>query len=88
MRQLTGDARFIDEHPDELAVLGDVRQDALDGDDLIDAGRAGWQCLEDLRHAADADALEQQVFPEGGDASFGLRSRFSHSLGSHKYEAD
>ena len=39
MRELTGDARLVDEHADELAVLGDVRQDALDGDDLIDAGR-------------------------------------------------
>ena len=41
-----------------------VGQDPLDGDDLLEALDAEALGLEDLRHAADADALEQQVFPE------------------------
>ncbi len=30
--ELHGDLRLVDEHRDELFVLGDVRQDALDGE--------------------------------------------------------
>src|ERR1700712_5802042 len=79
--KLPSDARFIDEHADELLVLGDVRKNALDGDNLVDAVRGGGQRLEPLCHSSDADALEQQVFPEGRYATRRGRHRFSHCLG-------
>ena len=40
------------------------RQDPLDRDDLLEALDAEGLGLEDLGHAADADAIEQEVFPE------------------------
>src|SRR5438034_7319476 len=37
MTQLRGDLRLVDEHLDELFVLGDGREDALDRDQLFKA---------------------------------------------------
>ena len=71
VRELAGDLRFIDEHLDEVAVLAHRRQDPLDGDHLLEAFDAIALGLEDLGHAADADAIEQQVFPE--------RDRLAHA---------
>ena len=62
--QLAADLRLIDEHLDEVGVLGHRRQDALDGEDLLEALDAEGLGLEDLGHAADADALEQEVLAE------------------------
>src|SRR5205814_9930986 len=64
VRELSGDLRLVDEHLDEVAVLAHRRQDSLDRDDLLEALDAVALGLEDLCHAADADAIEQQVFPE------------------------
>jgi hypothetical protein len=81
VRQLSGDARLVDEHADELTVLGDVRQDALDRDDLIDARSPFGNGFEDLRHAADADTLQQQILPEGRDAPYGGGRHTGRGLG-------
>src|SRR5690606_24340095 len=56
--------RLVDEHRDELFVLGDVRQDALDREQPLEALDAIGLRLEDLGHAADVDAVEQPVFSE------------------------
>jgi hypothetical protein len=71
VRELPGDLRLVDEHLDEVAVLAHRRQDPLDRDDLLEAFDAIRLGFEDLRHAADADAIEQQVFAE--------RDRLPHS---------
>jgi hypothetical protein len=65
VRQLTRDLRFIDEHLDEVTVLAHRGQDALDRDDLLEAFDAVALGFEDLGHSADADAIEQEVFPKG-----------------------
>jgi hypothetical protein len=44
--------RLVEEHPDELLVRREVRQDALDGDLLLEARDARGLAPEDLRHAA------------------------------------
>ena len=65
MLQLHGDLRLVDEHRDELFVLGDVREDALDGEQPLEALDAERLGLEDLGHTADVDPLEEVVLPEG-----------------------
>ena len=62
--QLAADLGLIDEHLDEVGVLRHRRQDALDGEDLLEALDAEGLGLEDLGHAANADALEQDVLAE------------------------
>ena len=64
VRELPGDLRLVDEHLDEVAVLAHRREDSLDRDDLLEALDAVALGLEYLRHAADADSVQQQVFPE------------------------
>ena len=59
--ELDGDLRLVLEHRDELVVLGDVREDALDRDRALEALDPILLGLVDLGHAADAHALEQQV---------------------------
>src|SRR4029079_4270300 len=59
--ELPGDLRLIDEHLDEVAVLAHRGQDSLDRDDLLEALDAVALGLEDLRHPADADAIEQEI---------------------------
>lgn len=58
MRQLHGDLGFIHEHRDELFVLRDARQDALDGDQALEALHASGLGPEHFRHAANVDAIE------------------------------
>src|SRR5581483_74967 len=62
--QLNRDLRLVDEHGDEFFIFGDVRQDALDGEQALEALDAERLGLEYLGHAADVDAVEQVVFPE------------------------
>jgi hypothetical protein len=52
---------LVAEHPDELVVVGDLREHALDR-----ADRAALEIArtEDLRHSPDGDALEQLVVPK------------------------
>ena len=52
------DARLVDEHRDEVRVAGELRQDALDRDDLLEAVRPGAPRQVDLRHPARRDPLE------------------------------
>ena len=59
VRELHRDLRLVDEHRDELFVLGEMREDALDGEDALEAVLAGATRLVDLGHTARADALEQ-----------------------------
>jgi len=62
--QLTGDLRLVDEHGDEVAVVGDLRQQHLDRDHALEPGGALRLGAEHLRHAAVADPLEQRVLAE------------------------
>ena len=64
MTQLRGDLRLVDEHLDELFVLGDGREDALDRDQLFEALDADGLGLVDLGHPADVDAVEQEILSE------------------------
>src|SRR5262249_3973209 len=65
VRQLPGDLGLIDEHLDEVAVLRHRGQDSLDRDDLLEPLDPEALRLEHLGHPAHAQALEQQIFPEG-----------------------
>src|SRR5262245_40043508 len=65
VRELAGDLGLIDEHLDEFLVLGHRRQDAFDGENLLEPLDAEGFRLEDLGHAADAQALEKEILPEG-----------------------
>ena len=62
--QLDGDHRLVLEHGDELIVLGDVRQDPLDGHGPLEALDAVLLGLVDLGHAPNADAFEQEIRAE------------------------
>ena len=62
--ELHRDLRFIDEHLDELFVLGNVGKDALDREQALEAFDTEGLGLEDLGHAADVHPLEQVIFPE------------------------
>ena len=62
--QLNRDLRLVDEHLDELFVLRDVRQDALDRDEPFEALDAVGLGAKDLGHTSDVDALEQVVLAE------------------------
>src|SRR4029079_2449864 len=57
VRELPGDLRLVDEHLDEVAVLAHRRQDPLDRDDLLEPLDAVALRLEELGHAAAAEAL-------------------------------
>jgi hypothetical protein len=47
-----GQPRLVQEHRDELLVLGERRQDALDGDVLLEPAHRFGDAAEHLRHAA------------------------------------
>ena len=53
--------RLGDQQLDEPLVLREVRQDPLDRHGLLEAAGGHGLAAEDLRHAADADAVEQLV---------------------------
>src|SRR5205823_1026332 len=54
----------------ELAVLDQVREDLLDREDLLEAGRSLRLGLPDLRHAARSDPADQRVPAEVRHAVF------------------
>ena len=58
------DLRLVDEHLDEVVVLGEVREHALDRDEVRRAVRVERLRAIDLRHAAERDAIEQVVAAE------------------------
>ena len=62
------DLRLGDQQLDEPPVLRQVRKDPLDRDGLLEAAGGHGLAAEDLRHAADADAVEQLVPSHVGSA--------------------
>ena len=72
VRKLSGNLRFIDEHLDELVILRHRGKDPFDCQDLFESLHAEGLGLEDLRHSADTDAVQQKVLSEG--------DRFFHAL--------
>ena len=63
--QLDGDLGFVDEHLDELIVVREVLQDALDDEELLEAAVREALGLEHLRHSADGDFVDQEVSTKG-----------------------
>ena len=63
VRELDGELGLGDEAMLELGVARQVRQDALDGERLLEAVRAVRLGAEDLGHAAHGDAFEEIVTP-------------------------
>jgi hypothetical protein len=63
--KLHGDLRLVDEHRDELFVLRDAGQNALERDDALEALDADGLRLEYLGHAPNIDAFEEVVLAEG-----------------------
>ena len=61
VREVRADARLVEEHPDELLLLGQVRENALDGDELLEALESRALGAEHLGHTAGGDALENLV---------------------------
>ena len=59
--EVSADARLVQEHADELLLLGQVGKNALDGDDLLEALEAGALGAVDLRHSTSSDLLENFV---------------------------
>ncbi len=75
--ELRGELRLVDEHGDEVGVVGEVRQDLLDRDRLLEALDAPHARLPDLGHAADGDPLEQRVLAELARTAGGAGRRVS-----------
>ena len=61
VREVRGEARLVEEHRDELLLLGEVRQDALDRDLLLEALEARALGAEHLGHAARRELLDDAV---------------------------
>ena len=61
VRQLHRDARLVDEHLDEVGILAVPRMQPLDREDLLEPAQTGCLGLEDLGHATDGDAFEEDV---------------------------
>jgi hypothetical protein len=57
-------ARLVEEHRDEIRVVRQRRQDALDDEQLLEAGQPALLGEEDLRHPADGDLAQEQVLAE------------------------
>ena len=66
VRQAHGELGLVDEHVHELLAPRELGQDALDDEDLLEALDAVALGLEDLRHAALPQPLEQAIATEGG----------------------
>src|SRR6185503_8112146 len=52
---------LVDEHGEELGIGGEVRKDALDDEDLLEAVRARLAGAENLGHPANRETLEQLI---------------------------
>ena len=59
-----GEARLVEEHLDELFLAGEVRVQALDGDEALEAADAAEPGEEHRRHAAGRDLADQLVAVE------------------------
>ena len=58
------DLRLVDEHLDEIVVFGEVREHALDRDEVRLAVRVERLRAIDLGHTAERDSIEQMVAAE------------------------
>jgi hypothetical protein len=67
-----GVARLVQEHPHELGVLGEARQDPLHDDVLGEAGQAGHARQVDLGHPADREASHDLVPSDPGAGRQGV----------------
>ena len=76
--QLRRQLGLVDEHRDEVIVVGHVREDPLDGDDLLEAFLAAHPGLVDLGHPAGGDLLEELVAAEAPRAA----RRLAFALGA------
>ena len=63
---LRGQPRLAEECLDELLALGQVAENLLHHQDLLESGRALLLGEKDLAHAAGGKLLHQEVFAEGG----------------------
>ena len=61
VREVRADARLVQEHADELLLLREMREHALDRDELLEALESGALRAEDLGHTARGDPLEDLV---------------------------
>ncbi len=74
-RDVRREAGLVEEHRDELRVVGQVRQHPLDRDQLLEAALAKHARRMDLGHAARRDTEQELVTPEGtGLRRLGLRA--------------
>jgi hypothetical protein len=80
MVQLRRKLRFVGEHRDELFVVGDVREDLLDRDDLLEPLDPAPARPEELCHAAAGDPLQDLVLPEAVRSRDLLRQGQLHGL--------
>ena len=64
MVQLRGELGLGEEHLDELRVLREVGEDALDDQQLLEAHRPVGLGEEHLGHAARGELAEQLVLPQ------------------------
>ena len=62
--ELRGELRFIDEHLDEVLIVGEVRKDLLDGHDLLKTFHAAHARFPHFRHATRGDFFQKDVLPE------------------------
>ena len=60
----SGDARLVDEHGHEVGVLGELGEDALHRDGLLEPERAGAPRDVNLGHPTGRDATDQGVRSE------------------------
>jgi len=64
MLERRGEARFVEEHPDEIRIVRDGRQDALDDAQLLEAGRSTNTREIDLGHSAHRELPQDLVLAE------------------------
>ena len=58
-----GEARLVEEHRDELGILGELRMQPLDRDGAREADRAEQAAEVDRRHAAGGDLVVERITP-------------------------
>ena len=67
-----GEARLVEEHGQELRVLGELLPDLLDDHQLVEARRARGERQEDLRHAPLTELGDRPVLGERPSCALGV----------------
>lgn len=82
MRELRSDLSLVDEHPDELRVVAERRDDAFERYELLESVDTPSPGKVDLAHPSLADLFEKLVFPELPRENLGRgcarRARMTH----------